>query len=144
MSTRSQIAVFENENEKNSTAKVLLYRHSDGYPEGVLPDIKPFLVKFNKVRGISDAAYCFARLTQHLTNLHDKLMNKLHEKHSIGSHMEDSFCIGFGVDAEFHGDIEYFYHVSPTAIKVFEVASEDPDAWKLLKRVALPAAREVA
>lgn len=139
MSTRSQIAIYEKETDSIDSAKVLLYRHSDGMPESVLPDIKPFLVEFNKVRGIDDVSYCLARLTQHLTNQQAKYLDVMYQRMGkTGSTFEkESYLLGYGIMDGFAGGIEYFYHVSPTAIKVYGVAGENPDSWKLLKRVAL-------
>lgn len=37
-----------------------LYRHNDGYPDGVLPDILPILARFDKERGLSDVEYAAA------------------------------------------------------------------------------------
>lgn len=145
MSTRSQIAIYEKEDAPIESVKVLLYRHSDGSPEWVLPEIKPFLNDFNKVRGIGDTAYCLARLMQHLGNLQNKYMEELYERmgttHSANE--KESKYLGYGIMTEFAGDIEYFYHVSPTAIKVYEVTSEDSKDWKLVKRVKLSAGRVI-
>ncbi|SRR5260221_1385552 len=139
MSTRSQMGIYENENDKTSSAKVLLYRHSDGHPKEVLEDIKPFLLEFNKVRGIDDTAYCLARLLQHLTNLQNGYLLKMWNEIGQGNsaHEKESLFLGYGIDTEFHFDIEYFYHISPTTIKVYECDGKSIDSWKLIKTVKL-------
>lgn len=145
MSTRCQMGIYENENDKVRMIDVLLYRHSDGMPESVLPDIKPFLNEFNKVRGIDDKAYCLARLTQHLTNLHNKSINEIYDRMGrINSGMEkESLFLSYGIGTEFYADIEYFYHISPTAIKVYECDTLGADHWKVIKTVKLTAGRHI-
>jgi len=151
MSTRAQLAVYESEEAKIENAEVYIYRHSDGYPgtkdgeeSGVLPDIIPFLKTFDKFRGIGDTSYCTARLIQHLTNQYDGAAS--------GGEQSVFAFIGFGVDrggtGGLHGDIDYFYHISPTAIKVYEVKDPEENAlavygnekvatWKVIDRVEL-------
>lgn len=147
MSTRSQIAFYETENAIPKDGDVFIYRHSDGYPEGVLPDLKPFAVVFNKHRGLDDTAYATARCVQHLTNLSS-------ERRKCEGASEYSF-LGYGVDTSIHWDIEYFYHVSPTAIKVYQPVYRENhlddmnsspfkqfDQWKLVKTVKLKRVKE--
>lgn len=145
MSTRSQMGIYEKEDDKIQSAEVFLYRHSDGYPESVLPEIRPFLNEFNKVRGISDTGYCIARLMQYLGNLQNKYQNKLYAqmRHTNSRMEKESLFLGYGIFAELHLDIEYFYHISPTAIKVYVVTSEDPSEWTLKKTVKLSGARKM-
>jgi hypothetical protein len=104
MSTRCQIQIEGN--------KAILYVHSDGYPSGILPLLLPFVEKFQKGRG-DDPEYLAARLIQHLANESDKGMEEFHAKMSargMGKDLGFRF-IGFGVDADIHGDIEYLYVV---------------------------------
>ena len=96
MSTRCQLFV------KNSD--VVLYRHSDGYPEsesGVLACILPFLADFYKYRG-NDSYYCSAQLLGHLIETahrdEDALMKLRKQNHEVN--LEDykgSRFLGFGV-----------------------------------------------
>jgi hypothetical protein len=105
MSTRCQIQIEGN--------KALLYVHSDGYPAGILPLLLPFVEKFQKGRG-DDAEYLAARLIQHLTNESDKGLAEFRAKWGDGGmgKSDPGFCfIGFGVDTELHGDIEFLYVV---------------------------------
>ena len=61
MSTRCHIAVYESEGDaKEDKHHALLYKHSDGYPEGVVPILEPFLKQFKEVRGLDDAEYLAA------------------------------------------------------------------------------------
>lgn len=119
MSTRCQIGIYENKEKEHKDFEVLLYRHSDGYPEGVLPDIIPFLKRWKKQRGISDTEYIGARLLQHLCNEYDGLskttLKQLKSK--------DGFTgvLGHGICKDFHWDIAYFYKIYPNAVEVYKV-----------------------
>lgn len=112
MSTRSQIGFYKERNSKLKSWEALIYRHSDGYPEGVLPDIIPFLRWWKGSRGISDLEYCSARLLQYLCNQYDgtDIVNK-----------DYTGTLGHGICNQFHGDIEYFYFVYPNGVKVYDV-----------------------
>ena len=80
--------------------EVLLYRHCDGYPEGILPDILPILADFHKNRGLSDWEYASAWLCSKLKTDY----------------------LGIGICNQFHGDIEYYYAIFPNGIiQVYDV-----------------------
>lgn len=111
MSTRCQLGVYRKEDSPIDDKDCFIYRHADGYPEGVLPDIVDWLKWFNKNRGIGDTEYCAARLIQHLTNQYDG-------DETLGTYRG---MLGHGVGLGLHGDIEFFYHISPTKVKVYEV-----------------------
>jgi len=81
MSTRTQITV------EGQTVK--LYCHHDGYPEGILPDLLPFVSWFIKECGFQED-YMMARLTQRMTG-------------------DDKGVLSFGLDTEWHGDLEWAY-----------------------------------
>lgn len=139
MSTRSQLAIYESETSpvQNPADGVFLYRHSDGYPESVIPDVLPFLRWFNEKRGISDTSYCAARLMAHLIKLGDT-----HTAEFLGGIGKTSGnfgeTTGFGIDTTIHGDIEFFYHISPTAIRVLDVVNaDDVSTWKEVERHSL-------
>lgn len=100
MSTRCQIAFDGN--------KVFVYRHSDGYPTGVLPSLMDFVNRFMAARGY-DAEYLVARLVQHFTNEYDRDMAAMYER--MGEKRTKMEVLGFGVDTELHGDINYLYTV---------------------------------
>ena len=101
MSTRCQIGFYDSMEKDLEKYEALIYRHSDGYPEGVLPDIVPFLKEFSSDRGMTDIEYCSARLLQHLTNLYDAYAKNF---------------LGYGISNSFHGDIEYFYAICSNGV----------------------------
>lgn len=108
MSTRSQIRIEGNGN-------IFLYRHGDGYPAGVLPVLLPFVAEFMKFRG-NDPEYMTARLMQRLCNASDASSLEWREKmkqSGLRSSEEDGKpdFLGYGIDNQIHGDIEYFYVV---------------------------------
>lgn len=99
MSTRSQIGFYEEGQEDLNKFEALIYRHWDGYPEGVLPDIFPILKHFNENRGLRDIEYASAWLVRELKG---GLLN-------------------VGICKAFHWDIEFFYAIYPNGeIKVYD------------------------
>ena len=88
MSTRCQIE-FRAGSERRT-----VYRHWDGYPEAVLPDLREFLQW--SVRG-SDVEYVSANFL-------------FWSKRGLDEHSQQ---LGFGICAndELHGDIAYYYVV---------------------------------
>lgn len=129
MSTRSQIGFFENENNEIKTAEVYIYRHSDGYPEsehGVLNSLVPFALSFNEEIGLANTSHATAQCVA------DQINKPGYRNFT-----------GFGIDAAMngnglHGDIEYFYHVSPTKIKVYKARKSDCKTWPIVAVVELP------
>ena len=117
MSTRAQIAVYQAPESKLPNFEALLYRHSDGYPSGVLPDIMPFLAFWKKNRGMDDVEYLSARLLQYLCNEYDGMMEELEKGKKIYTGI-----LGNGISKDFHGDIEYLYAISPEGVKVYETS----------------------
>ena len=95
MSTRCQILFRFN--GQYTEGEVLTYRHSDGYPESVLPDLVDFL-KWNGGRN-SDPSYTMAN--------YFFWNKKRYQKYLDGGR------IGYGLDfnGRLHGDVEYFYIV---------------------------------
>jgi hypothetical protein len=120
MSTRAHIAFFDAEPEAEQVTKptVLIYKHSDGYPEGTLPQLTEFSKLFNEHRGLRDNEYATARCVQFMTNFDDEAMKEWRKEMK----MEKEFSfLGYGVGTVFHGDIEFYYVVTPEEIKVYEV-----------------------
>jgi hypothetical protein len=122
MSTRCQIGFYASKPTNVETHEVLIYRHCDGYPDGVLPDITPILKDFAEHRGLDDIEYASAWLVAKLKD----------------SYWHIGICGRHG----FHGDIEYYYAVYPDAIDVYDVTRnwKDPreDArFTLLQTVSL-------
>lgn len=130
MSTRCQIGIYKS-NPKTEKAKVenfhaLLYRHCDGYPSAILPDIIPFLQWFDKARGISDTEYVTARLLQWICNVGDKEEIDLYK--SMGraiSERKFTGTLSYGICKNFHGDIEYFYAIYPSGISVYSTPYQE-------------------
>lgn len=93
MATRCHIAFYEQESEADLTKfAALIYRHWDGYPAAVLPEIIPILKEFQAERGLSDVEYASAYLVARLK----------------------TGFLNIGISAALHGDIEYLYAVYPS------------------------------
>ncbi len=91
MATRCQIAFYTGENKDLQQFDALIYRHWDGYPSGVLPDLLPVLQDFHQHRGLDDVEYAAAWL--------------------VAQWKKD--YLNIGISKWFHGDIEYLYAVYP-------------------------------
>ena len=115
MSTRCQIGIYSVRPSiaRNDLGKyeALIYCHSDGYPEGIIPQIVPFIKRFKEARG-NDTEYLAARLLQYLCNEADRVI-------------PEWSTIGFGLGHSLRGDIEYYYAVSPYYVDVYEVTGSD-------------------
>jgi len=135
MSTRCQIGIYESKEKKLKDFEVLLYKHGDGYPEGVLPDIIPFLKWWKDQRGIDDSEYAGARLLQWLCNVHDGCFIT---ENVMRKNTDYTGIYGCGICKDFHGDIEYFYKVYPNKVEIYEVPfmeEFDISKFKLIKTV---------
>ena len=122
MSTRCQIHV--------NNSNVLLYRHQDGYPEGVLPDILPTIKRFIGIRGF-DVEYLPARLIVALVEAQNKVYQGLIDRYKedgrpqsyITDAEESRDTLSIGVTAfdngeGLAGDIEYLYVVEKDRVRV--------------------------
>jgi len=135
MSTRCQLGIYPKQGTPIKDFETLIYRHSDGYPSGVLPDIMPFLVHFKTNRGLDDIEYATARLIQYMTNQSDEShrewqkqwmkenpqeIKKNYEK-ALEMKKTQKFgnVTGFGISNALHGDIEYFYYISQETVIVY-------------------------
>lgn len=114
MSTRTQIMVRENE-------KCKIYKHSDGYPEGVLDVLLPTVTMFQEHRGW-DSEYLTARiLMAFAVDEHEryKEYQAEYEKDPEGPYSFVKYfggqmkVTGFGLDPDWHGDIEFAYVIEP-------------------------------
>jgi len=131
MSTRCHIIV----EDPSSGDKTILYRHSDGYPNGehgVLASLVPFVARFMKHRGW-DPCYLGAQIVCDQINRSREYMRKYHldaidrfnfeGKGNAGYHVgaleriDDDF-LGFGISSGIHGDVEFIYRVTPEGIHV--------------------------
>ena len=136
MSTRCHIAVYEGEDHTRWWSNLaamppgllrpsgnwvaLIYQHSDGYPQGVLPSIVPFVRHFLAIRGF-DSEYLAARLLQHLANEYDRGMDEFWAKSPEGrGPNREREVLGFGISKSLHGDIRWFYAITPSALWVYE------------------------
>lgn len=131
MSTRCQIGIFEKPFEQDgklNNPEVLIYRHSDGYPEnpGVLEPLTNFCKNFIKNRGF-DPTYMGARLLPYLISTHtEDLPNQESEDYKGGKKKQGEFggYLSYGIDNPnlkkgIHGDIEYFYAVHEDHIDIY-------------------------
>jgi len=126
MSTRAQIGFYDKESTPIEQAgQVYVYKHSDGYPEGVLPLLKDFCQRFSTRRGLTDNEYAAARYVQALANEIDRFSQRfslpLRQRHTSteAESLEaivDYLGVGIGTTLFL---IDYFYHVSPTCITVY-------------------------
>jgi hypothetical protein len=123
MSTRCQIGFYDSgDREDLDKFKTLIYRHSDGYPSGVLPLLLPFCRWWNKVRGLSDYEYASARFLQYACNEYDgESIENIEGKPSSGL----TGLSGYGISNDFHGDIEFFYAVDKFRIEVYAMDWDD-------------------
>ena len=112
MATRSMIGFYPEGQTDLESWEALIYRHWDGYPDGVLPEIMPILQDFDKNRGLSDIEYASAYL---VARLKDDYFN-------------------YGIAKAFHGDIEYYYAVYPDKVEIYETPFDsDPSKWRLIE-----------
>lgn len=139
MSTRSNIALYTGTKPNLLSPDILLYRHSDGYPDAVLPDLIPFLKRFAKARGWDEPDYMAARLIQHMCNLDDAACSQFNSSRKKYENCEWSL-IGYGIDGDrvFYADIEYAYAIKPkfrleVYKTVFDLSQpQDPKRWRKL------------
>jgi len=143
MSTRCHIFI---EDPEFGDFRVILYRHSDGYPEfpGVVPDLAEFLGKFMAYRGW-DPEYIAAQLmhfmiakaSAHMLEVMERCYVKDDEKPSLFMQRildnDGNDFLGYGVCTEVHWDIEYAYVIKKTGVEVYEVGeAADRSTWKRL------------
>ncbi|MGD0953471.1 MAG: hypothetical protein ABR985_13950, partial [Methanotrichaceae archaeon] len=111
MSTRAHLGFYESKEDGIEDWKaLLLYRHSDGNPEVILPEIVPFLQEWAANRRLDDSEYAAARLLQHLTNAYDVMMKDAPRYKGI---------LGYGISKGFRTDIAYFYRIDPNGVRVY-------------------------
>ena len=123
MSTRAMIGFYEKKEFVLKDVQIVIYRHFDGYPEGVLKDIVPILKDFDKNRGLDSVEYSAAWL---VAKLKDNYLN-----------------IGICYNPDNHSDVEYYYAVTPYEVVVYRVCySFDFDKLQEIRRVNLKGAVE--
>lgn len=130
MSTRCNIGVYESEKQLLNSPDVILYKHSDGYPEGTLPLLKKFMKNPSNDRNRNDYEYQSAWL------LHSLMNGFIEDGINYGYEI---MHIGYGICKEIHGDIEYYYAIYPNRIEVYKVEGFDKiyEDFKLLEKVMI-------
>jgi len=115
MSTRSHVAFYSDSDAKIEKPEVILYKHSDGYPSNMMPLIMPLLSDYKKHRGgttyTDEISAC---LLYHIMRESNDDIDKWDKENpkAVQRNKHFRYC-GFGIDTEFHGDIEYLYAVYP-------------------------------
>lgn len=111
MSTRCHI-VIDGSHEKNDQGlyPVYIYKHCNGYPEGVLPVLKPIVQHCWKERGF-DPFYLTAQIVRAFA------FAALGHQLGLGAGnplkidcTNDMF--GWGLGTELHTDVEFIYHIT--------------------------------
>ena len=131
MSTRCQVVFYESEGTFSGfdTPVAKIYRHSDGYPEGVWDDLIAFVKEFIRKRGFYDPEYMAARFLQAQCNAVDgvtaKLLKVEFEKDGWDSLIQVG-VLGYGTSVYWHCDIEYLYCVYPDRVECRKV---NMDKW---------------
>lgn len=106
MSTRAQIGIYESIDLKQAPI-ALIYRHQDGFPTGnggVCPALAAIVPAIAGRRGHYDAPYLAAQLLHTLIQQHDG----------------GSSGLGYGLDHHLHGDIRFYYAVTPAGMHCFD------------------------
>jgi len=156
MSTRANVVLRESYSYKddkgetvNKTDELWLYRHSDGYPEGVLPTLNLFTswIKDGHIRGnlsqgsgwlIVIGAMEYASIPEHTVE---------HQQYGDYCDMNSvkppkSWKMGaYEITTGIHGDIEYLYEIDLTAreIRISEpVYNKDYSKkdWKVVETIS--------
>lgn len=130
MSTRCNIGIYEDEKSVLENPDIILYKHSDGYPENTLPLLKEFMNNPLNERNRNDYEYQSAWLLHSLINDHIRMCieHKYNENH-----------IGYGICKDIHGDIEYYYAIYPNRIEVYNVPGFNGEYrdFKLVEKVII-------
>lgn len=123
MSTRCQIGFYA----KDGSMAALLYRHSDGYPEGphgVIAGITPTLRLGMERRGW-DPEYLAAWTMYVMIDAYVKANQESAKKAYTHMPADGMTFLGHGIETEFHGDIDYYYAVTPDGVTVYECGGWD-------------------
>ncbi len=143
MSTRCHIII----EDKDTDCQTILYSHSDGYPEEIVPLVAEFLALFHKRRGFFDPIYLPAQLLVFLVNKRSEYMldyaKKERDKEANNPGMHQSMYIkrlidfdgnnflGFGISNGLHGDVNYAYVITDGEVNVYETGyhSDFRESW---------------
>lgn len=102
MSTRAMIHFHDGDNKKPAA---IIYRHNDGYPEGLGKDLESFLAEVDanlKDKRFGDAEYLAAKWI--VWDAKQQVDYEGKTRHYLD-------FLSVGVSLKDHGDIEYRYHV---------------------------------
>jgi len=123
MSTRCQIGFYSSEKKKIENMDVLLYKHSDGYPKEILPLLVHILKRFYEERHQYDEEYMPAWVNWALINESVEKQKQWAQEYEINSPKDGITCIRHGIcgDKQLHGDIDFYYRITPKEIHVYEV-----------------------
>lgn len=135
MSTRCQIHV--------EGTGLWIYKHSDGYPEGVLPTLLPFLSFFAKERGMKDTEYLTAQIVREFATAEFWQVVDPEGYYSKSNRKDAGHLwrrtLGWGIGTEGpHGDEEFVYFVRPDCVEVYEPSKNAttesfPAGWSLIE-----------
>jgi hypothetical protein len=126
MSTRCQIGFYEHFPHSLPDPVVMIYQHSDGNPERMLPKLSEFLKSFEKRRGY-DVGEVSARLLSYLVAEHDAITASVYvgltspNRALDPQHPEFGGTNGFALGLGLHGDEDYYYAISSDRVAAFTV-----------------------
>lgn len=125
MSTRSQICIKRDTTGFSETGGIYIYKHSGGYPEGVMPVLKDIVSRFHAKRG-NDASYLLCQIVRAFAAIdRDLAIQAVVEKNQFDIPKDgDRFSygmdyVGWGLDTVEHGDIEYLYEVDSSTGDIY-------------------------
>jgi hypothetical protein len=120
MSTRAQIGFYSTEEAVDGKLpEALIYRHSDGYPTGagaVVPELVDVVPAVVAQRGMYDPEYLAAQTLYRMIQAYDG----------------GASCLGYGISGSLHGDLRFYYAVTPEGVHVFD--ARDMVTFKHLNR----------
>jgi hypothetical protein len=106
MGTRCQIGIYETQEKAMDDHLAIIYRHQDGYPEGILDEIVDYCKDFDEHRGMGDAEYFAARMTW-------KICETRQGQNGSPGYLSVGLC------RRFAGDIDFFYRIDCDTKKVW-------------------------
>jgi hypothetical protein len=115
MSTRAQICIKRDTEGFQKTGGIYIYKHHDGYPEGVMPILKPFVEAFVKTRG-DDPDYLLCQIVREfaLADARDDGLRPI----PFDADSQYRFT-GWGLDTVKHSDTEYLYEIDAETGAIF-------------------------
>lgn len=108
MATRSQICIKQDTEGFKETGGIFIYKHNDGYPEGVMQTLAPLVKHFHETRG-NDACYLLAQIVRAFA-FRDFAMEPMEAPLR---------CTGWGLDTVKHGDIDYLYEINAATGEIY-------------------------